>query len=67
MTNEIEIDVIAAKQLVDSDEQVLLIDCREHSEHDTCRIEGATLIPMRETNKRLTELETFKDLRVVVY
>ena len=67
MEHEIEIDVASVRELVDSDEQVILIDCREPSEHDICQIEGAKLIPMRETNNRLTELEAFKDQRVVVY
>ena len=67
MKREIEIDVVATKALLDSDEEVLLLDCREQSENDTCRIEGGKLIPMRETKKRLNEIEAFKDKRVVVY
>ena len=68
MEYEIEIDVTSTKELIDSEtEQVLLIDCRKPSEHEICRIEGSTLIPMRKTKKRLAELETYKDQRVVVH
>ncbi len=35
----------------------LLVDCRRQNEWETCRIEGAVLIPMEEIAMRLDELE----------
>ena len=67
MEYDIEIDVTSTKELIDSDEQVLLIDCRKPHEIAICRLEGAMEIPMRKTKKRLAELEPFKDQRIVVY
>ena len=67
MEYDIEIDVTSTKELIDSDEQVLLIDCRKPHEIAICRLEGAMEIPMRKTKKRLAELEPFKGQRIVVY
>jgi rhodanese-related sulfurtransferase len=38
--------------------EIKLLDCRELLEYDTARLEGATLIPMREIPTRLQEVET---------
>ena len=46
---------------------VLLLDCREPDEHATARIEGATLIPMREIPERLAELEPWRNKPIVVH
>ena len=64
--NSIEIDVHSVKRLIDSEADFLLLDCRETSEHRTCRVEGATLIPMREIPLRVVELEEFRDKPIVV-
>ena len=42
-----------------------LLDVREPHEHDTCRIEGSTLIPMSGLRERLAEIP--KDREVVVH
>jgi rhodanese-related sulfurtransferase len=63
----IEIDVQAVKQLIDSKAEFLLVDCREQSENEYCRIEGSQLIPMNETPKRLSELENHRGKRIVIY
>jgi len=47
-TFPIEISVTEVKRLLDSGD-LLLIDCREQSEYDQCRIDGSVLIPMNET------------------
>jgi adenylyltransferase/sulfurtransferase len=41
-----------------------LLDVREPSEFETCRIEGSTLIPMREIPARLAEIP--RDMHVLV-
>ncbi len=37
--------------------EIKLLDCREPLEYQTARLEGATLIPMREIPARLQEVE----------
>ena len=63
----LDIDVRSAKQLLDSGEKVMLLDCREPSEVATARIAGSTTIPMREIPARLAELEPYKLERIVVH
>ena len=46
---------------IDSGEQLLLIDVREPEEFGITRIEGATLIPMREIPASLQQLEAKAD------
>ena len=45
--------------------KLLLLDCREPWEHQTARIEGSTLIPMKEIPGRLHEIP--QDRQVIVY
>ncbi len=63
----IEIDALAVKDLIDGSEMIVLIDCRETHEYEYCRIEGAKLIPMNETPRRIAELEEYRRDRIVVY
>ncbi len=42
----LEISVQDAKQLLDSDEEVMFIDCREPDEFEYCRIDGTQLVPL---------------------
>jgi rhodanese-related sulfurtransferase len=44
--DELEITPAAVKARLDSGEKLALIDVREPWEHQLCRIEGATLIPL---------------------
>jgi rhodanese-related sulfurtransferase len=44
--DELEITPAAVKARLDSGERLVLIDVREPWEHQICRIEGATLIPL---------------------
>jgi rhodanese-related sulfurtransferase len=62
-----EIDVHSVKSLLDRNEDFLLVDCREVDELKTARIEGSKLIPMREIPARLSELEPFREKRIVVH
>jgi len=45
--NNIEIAPRDVNQLLSSGKQVFFVDVREKWEHQTTRIEGATLIPLR--------------------
>lgn len=62
-----EINVHETKALIDSGAPMILLDCRERQEHSHCHIEGATLIPMGEVVERASELEPFREQRIVVY
>jgi rhodanese-related sulfurtransferase len=44
--DELEITPAAVKARLDGGEKLVLIDVREPWEHQLCRIEGATLIPL---------------------
>ena len=63
----IEIGVEDVKRLLDSNAEMLLLDCREQSEFDFCQIKGAQLIPMNETPNRINELEPHRAKRIVVF
>lgn len=65
--NPIYIDVRAVHSLMAVESDFLLLDCRERAEHQTVRIDGATLIPMGELQQRAGELEEFRQKRIIVY
>jgi rhodanese-related sulfurtransferase len=67
MKQPLEIDIHTVHKMQESQEEFLLIDCREQSEFDTCRIEGCTLIPMKQTMDHLEKLAAHKDKPIVVY
>jgi rhodanese-related sulfurtransferase len=46
MTDDLQIDPREVKRRLDSGDKMLLVDIRQEWEHKTCRIEGATLVPM---------------------
>lgn len=61
----LEIDVEQTKALLDSQPgDVRLIDVREPYEADICRIEGATLIPMRQIPEHLDSLPSDQHLLI---
>ncbi len=43
---DLEIGVESVKQMFDEGKNFRLVDCREPTEYDICRIEGSTLIPL---------------------
>lgn len=55
--SELEITPAELKKKFDAGEKFLLIDVREPWEHQTCRIEGARLIPMRNIPASLQSLD----------
>lgn len=62
-----DIDVQSVKRMLDQQDDFLLLDVREADEHQTARIEGATLIPMSQMMQRAGELAPHRDRRVVVH
>ena len=66
MSLELEIDVEALRSIMGSDEDFLLLDCREPDEHAIARLERAQLIPMGQIPGRLAELEGYRQRRIVV-
>ena len=63
----IEISVREVASLRASNEEFLLLDCREPIEYEVASIDGAVLIPMGEIQSRVGELESYRDTRVVVH
>jgi len=63
----IDIDVRSVKQMQDSGEKFVLLDCREPNEVATAKIAGSVHIAMRQIPGRLAELEPHKDARIVVH
>jgi rhodanese-related sulfurtransferase len=66
MSLPIEIDVQSVQSLLKSGE-IALIDCREQSEWETARIEGAVLMPMSQWMQSIDQLSAFEGKRVVVH
>lgn len=64
--DSIEIDVATVKTMLDAEDDFLLLDCREHAEHEIARVEKAKLYPMSDIVNRIDELKEFADKRVVV-
>jgi rhodanese-related sulfurtransferase len=57
MAIPLEITPTEVKRRVDAGEELSLIDVRDQVEHQICRIDGATLIPMREISQQFDRLE----------
>lgn len=55
-----------ARMMTDG-EDVILIDCRTHEEHETARIDGAMLVPLQELSVRLGELRQYEERPIVVH
>ncbi|HKF26648.1 MAG TPA: rhodanese-like domain-containing protein [Candidatus Acidoferrum sp.] len=62
---ELEISVAELRQKKNSGEAFLLVDVREPWEYETCRIDGAILIPMRTIPANLGRLDV--DQNVICY
>jgi rhodanese-related sulfurtransferase len=63
----IEIDCDSVRSLLMGGGDIVLLDCRESSEWDTARIEGASLLPMSELAERVGELNGKQGDNVVVH
>jgi rhodanese-related sulfurtransferase len=60
--SELEISAADLQKKKKSGERFLLVDVREQWEFDICRIEGATLIPMRSIPAHLQQLDVDQDV-----
>lgn len=56
-----------AKEMLDSDLEILLLDVRTQAEYDELHIPGSTLIPVEELTGRLGEIEGWQNNTVIVY
>ncbi len=63
----LEVSAAEVKQRLDAGDEFLLLDCREAEEYATARIEGSTLIPMSEIQRRVAELEPHRERPIVVH
>ena len=56
-----------AKDLLESDSEVLLLDVRTESEYIDLRIPGSLLLPVGELESRIDEIAEWKEKTVIVY
>ncbi len=63
----LEIDCPSVKAKLDAGDRFLFIDCRETSEYEAVRIEGATLLPMSEMAERVGELEEHRESEIIIH
>ena len=65
MPEELTIEPRELAQMIKQEEPFLLLDCREPHEFQAARIDGSTLIPMRQIPQQLDQIP--KDRAVIVY
>lgn len=53
--------------MLESEDPVVLIDCRTAQEHAIASIDGATLVPIQELASRLEELREHEDHSMVIF
>ncbi len=63
----IEIDCDSVRSRLTGGANFVFLDCRESSEWNIARIEGATLLPMSELTERVGELNGKQDQEVIVH
>jgi len=67
VSNLPEITVYELKAKMDKKDDFLLLDVREPHEYQTAKIPGSKLIPLGELEKRLKELEPYKEKEVIAH
>jgi rhodanese-related sulfurtransferase len=60
----IDVDVSQAKQMINSDPDLVILDVRTQAEYDSGHIQNATLIPVTELTGRLGESDKQKEILV---
>lgn len=65
--HSLETDCRTVKQKLDSDQNFVLLDCREQNEYDHVHIDAARLLPMSEIQERIGELEDLRSEEIIVY
>ena len=63
----LEITCEEVKLMLDTGDEMLLLDCRETEEHEVVKLKGATLLPMSELMDRVGEIADFQTKPVAVY
>jgi rhodanese-related sulfurtransferase len=61
-----EVTPTEVKQMIDEGQAVHLLDVREQTEYQICRIDGAELIPMNTVPQRLQYLDGVADEQLLV-
>jgi len=64
-TSYVDVNVSVAKQMIDSNPNLVILDVRTRAEYDSGHLKNATLIPVTELANRLGELN--KDKEILVY
>ena len=62
----IAIDVESANQLLNEDDSIVLVDCREPHEYEVVHLPNSLLIPTSDFLQHVGQLEAFKDRRILV-
>lgn len=62
-----DLSIDEAKELIENQEDLFILDVRSKDEYDAGHIEGAVLIPLGELEGRLGEVVELKDKPVLVY
>jgi sulfur-carrier protein adenylyltransferase/sulfurtransferase len=61
---EFEITPQELKERLDRGDDLVILDVREPSEYQICKLEGSTLIPLGELPKRMSELDSAREMVV---
>lgn len=64
---EVKITVDKAKDIIEKEEDLLILDTRTEEEYDAGHIEGAILIPHDQLAMNLDQLKGFEDKPILVY
>lgn len=63
----IKVSIDEAKELIENEGDLFILDVRTKEEFDEAHIEGAVQIPVDELEARLVEIEEYKDAPLLVY
>lgn len=63
----LETNCQTVRELLNSDQEFLLLDCREPFEYEIVQLRSATLLPISQLAARSSELEPFRTQHVVIY
>lgn len=65
--SEEEITCNALEKLIQSDEDFVLVDCREADEYAFCRLNGAQLIPLSQFQVQATRELSDTKAKIIIY
>jgi rhodanese-related sulfurtransferase len=63
----LEVEPQRVRQMLETGEDCLLLDCRTPEEHAAARIDGAMLVPMQEMSLQIGRLREHEERRIVVF